>query len=374
MSDLRAGSAIHVNLLWCAPGRVGGSEEYLVRQLSGLPDEMRCVVHLGRSLAQQRTELARHELAVTRLNVDRRAVRIPVEHSLLATATRRAALVHHGGGTMPLLRPDTPTVLTVHDLQFRRFPEYFSTSRLRYLRALMPRSARAATVVTTPTAHVADDVSDAFGVDRDRIVVVPHGIPPVEASGEDVNRLRRRVMGGGDGRMILFPAITHPHKGHQLLLDAFSRWAEPDDRLVLIGGQGRAEAEVSRAIALHPRCDQIVRLGRVLDADRDALVVAADLVVFPSEEEGFGAPVMEAMAAGTPVVASRIGALIEVIGDAGALVERNPDAVAEAMTMVLSDPMPWVERGRERAARFTLEASGSALAGAYREAMERTAS
>jgi glycosyltransferase involved in cell wall biosynthesis len=143
---------------------------------------------------------------------------------------------------------------------------------------------------------------------------------------------------------------------------------------VLIGGRGRAENEVAQAIAENPRHDQIVRLGRVAQVDRDALLVAADLVVFPSEEEGFGAPVMEAMAAGTPVVASRIGALSEVIGDAGVLVERNPNAVAEAMTTVLADPMPWAERGRQRAMDFTLESSGSALAGAYREAMERTTS
>ena len=374
MSDRGTSGSIHVNLLWCAPGRVGGSEEYLVRQLSGLPAEMRCVVHLGRTLARERSELARHDLAITRLDVDRRAVRIPVEHSLLANATRGAALVHHGGGTMPVLRPDTATVLTVHDLQFRRFPEYFSASRLAYLRALMPRSARAATVVTTPTAYVADDVADAFGVDRDRIAVVPHGIPPIGVADEDVDRLRREVMANAEGRMILYPAITHPHKGHRLLLDAFARWAEPEDRLVLIGGRGRAENEVAQAIAENPRHDQIVRLGRVAQVDRDALLVAADLVVFPSEEEGFGAPVMEAMAAGTPVVASRIGALSEVIGDAGVLVERNPNAVAEAMTTVLADPMPWAERGRQRAMDFTLESSGSALAGAYREAMERTTS
>ncbi|MGA1451409.1 MAG: hypothetical protein ACO36D_05880, partial [Ilumatobacteraceae bacterium] len=133
-----------VNLLWCAHGRVGGSEEYLVRQLTGLADvatDITCELHLANRLADAHPTLARHQLAITRLDVDRRAVRIPAEHTTLALATRGADLVHHGGGTAPLWGR-APRVVTVHDLQYLRLPQYFSRARLTYLRAMMGQSIR----------------------------------------------------------------------------------------------------------------------------------------------------------------------------------------------------------------------------------------
>jgi glycosyltransferase involved in cell wall biosynthesis len=141
--------------------------------------------------------------------------------------------------------------------------------------------------------------------------------------------------------------------------------------LVLIGGVGHAESEVMSAVQRLGLADRVTRLGRVPALERDALIAASDLVVVPSEEEGFGAPVLEAMAAGTPVVASRIGALAEVVGDAGVLVERDVDALVDAIRLVLSDPEPWSVRGRDRAREFTIEISGSALHDAYREAIDR---
>lgn len=363
--------AVHVNLLWCAPGRVGGSEEYLVRQLVGLPESASCAVHLGRSLAAARPELARHDVIVHRANVDRRSIRIPIEHSTLAWATRRAGLVHHGGGTLPLVRPPVPTLLTIHDLQYLRFPQYFSRSRLTYLQSMMPRSARAATMIATPTAHVADDVAHAFGIDRDRIVVVPHGVPNVEVSSEEVRSIRQRFMGGSTGRLMVYPAMTHPHKGHQLLLDVMARWPHGDDRLVLIGGEGAVEREVRESIVSLGLTDRVIRAGRLPARERDVLMAAGDLMVFPSEEEGFGAPVIEAMAAGTAVVCSRIGALTEVVADAGVIAERTVDGLMEGMEQALSTLDVWVARGRQRAEVFSLAASGRALADAYRVAMDR---
>ncbi|MGB1724365.1 MAG: hypothetical protein ACPHJ1_08905, partial [Ilumatobacteraceae bacterium] len=124
-----------VNLLWCAHGRVGGSEEYLVRQLDGLADvapEISCDLHLGKPLAEAHPSLRRHRLRTTGLDVDRRAIRIPVEHTALAIGSRGADLVHHGGGTAPLWGRG-PRVVTVHDLQYLRLPQYFTRARLTYL-------------------------------------------------------------------------------------------------------------------------------------------------------------------------------------------------------------------------------------------------
>ena len=367
--------SVHVNLLWCAHGRVGGSEEYLVRQLAGLSQldqpgaspSIRCTLHLGRPLAAARSELASHTQIIASLNVDRRSTRMVVEHSRLALDTRKADLVHHGGGTIPLIRPSAPTVLTIHDLQYLRFPQYFSAARLRYLQAMMPRSARTATMIATPTAHVADDVAAAFSVDRSKIVVVPHGVPTLVADDAEIGRQRGLV--GTYGALIVYPAITHPHKGHVRLIEAMQYL--PEARLVLIGGVGADEDDVQRAISASRNPDQILRLGRVPDGVRNALIAAADVVAIPSEEEGFGAPVIEAMTLGTPVVCSDIGALREVAGSAAVFIGRDPDAIANGVREALQRTAELSDAGRKQSANFTLAASGAALRDAYLQAVNR---
>ena len=365
---------IAVNLTWCAPGRVGGSEEYLVRQLIGAAGvaadmPMRLTVHLGADLAAARPELDVHHLSVTRWPVARRAARIAFEHGPLAYATRTADVVHHGGGTAPLWGA-APRVVTVHDLQFRHLPEYFSRGRLTYLRAMMPQSVRRAAVVCTPSAYVASDVCAAYGIDADRVVVVPHGMEPLVSDEATVARVRHD-MGATERPFLVYPAITHPHKGHRRLLEAMT-YLDDDIMLVLCGGQGAAEAQVMADIERHGLSHRVVRTGRVPMAVRDALIVGADALVFPSEYEGFGAPLVEAMSAGTPVIAADIGALREVAdnGTAARLVGTSAREWADAIRDVLASPDDVIAAGHQRAQNYTLAASGAALIGAYQRALE----
>ena len=172
-----------VNLLWCRPGRVGGSEEYLVRQLLGLTEvapgvELRVAAPAGFAAAHpdlaERVDLVRPPALVDR-RVGRPG-RLAAEALWLPRRAGDVDVVHHGGGTIPPGGPSRPVVLTVHDLQYRDLPQYFSTVRRRYLERQMPRSVARADVVAVPSAFVADTVVDAFGIERDRIVVVPHGV------------------------------------------------------------------------------------------------------------------------------------------------------------------------------------------------------
>ncbi len=362
-----------VNLLWCAHGRVGGSEEYLVRQLTGLADvatDITCELHLANRLADAHPTLARHQLAITRLDVDRRPFASPPStppspsppaeptSSTTAAAPRRSGDEHR-------------RVVTVHDLQYLRLPQYFSRARLTYLRAMMGQSIRRATVITTPTAHVAATVTEAFDIDPERIVVVPHGVPAAEVSDADIAESRRTHLGDTDGRLVVLPAITHPHKGHLRMIAAFSRWSRADDRLVLIGGAGAAEERVTAAISASGIADRISRPGRVSEHERDRLIAAADIVALPSEEEGFGAPVVEAMAAGTAVVVSDIPALHEVAAGAAAIATDTDNGLVDALDEAIADRTRLEAAGRERAGRYTTEASGRALASAYRRAVGR---
>lgn len=368
---------VAVNLLWCVPGGVGGSEQYLVRQLVGLasqPPAFVPTIYCLPSFVDAHPELARLFPMVTAgISGDDRKRRVLTEHTWLARRTKSADVVHHGGGTSPRFGGG-PIVLTIHDLQYETFPEYVSPAKLRYLRAVMPRSVARADVIAVPTNYVRGTVIERFGVDPDRVVVVPHGVEPDIGAGARSEFELRRDFGLGSGRVVVLPAITHPHKGHSFLLDVMAaHWDDDDLRLVLLGGAGAADDHVRRQIDRLDLSKRVVRPGRVSDDDRDGLIRLADALVFPSEYEGFGAPVVEAMALGTPVICSDQPALEEVVADAGLVLPLEREEWANALDLVASDREEMRRAGRRRAARFTAAKSGEGLASAYRLALASSA-
>lgn len=366
---------VAVNLLWCVPGEVGGSEQYLVRQLVGLaarPNAFVPTIYCLASFIEAHPELERLfpmiPAGITGLDRKRR---ILTEHTWLARRTRTADLVHHGGGTTPRIGRG-PIVLTIHDLQYETYPEYVGATKLRYLRTMMPTSVGRASVIAVPTDYVRSTVIDRFSVDPERVVVVPHGVESDIGSGARSEAELRRDYGLGRGRVLVFPAITHPHKGHEFLLEVMAEhWRDPELRLVLLGGRGLADSAVERAIEKLGLRDRVVRPGRVDDDDRDGLIRLAHALVFPSRYEGFGAPVVEAMALGTPVVCSDQAALLEVVGDAGLVLPLDGDAWSDALDRVETDRDAMRRAGRRRASMFTAAKSGEGLARAYRLAVQR---
>jgi len=364
------GIDVAVNLLWCVPGKVGGSEQYLVRQLEGLAADATVFVptlYCLSSFADAHPELV-DRLATVSPNTDgnNRPRRIVAEHTWLARRTKTADIVHHGGGTVPALGGG-PIVLTIHDLQYETFPDYISPTKLRYLRMAMPRSVARADVITVPSDYVRGTVVERFGLDADRVMVVPHGVEPDLGAGARSAHELRRSFGLGDGRVLVLPAITHPHKGHLFLLRVMAEhWSDPDLRLVLLGGPGAADDEIRQEVVRLGLEQRVVFAGRVADDDRDGLIALADALVFPSEYEGFGAPVVEAMALGTPVVCSDQPALAEVVGAAGLVLPFEAEAWSDALDRVELDGEAMRTAGYLRARDFTAAASGKALAAAYR--------
>ncbi len=377
---------VGVNLLWLVPGVVGGSEEYTVRLLHGLadlaPPDLEVELFALDDLTRAHPRLVeRFSTTTIGLRGKAKALRVAAETTWLAAQVRRRRLdvVHHPGGVVPPLTGGAATVLTIHDLQPLDHPENFGRAKVAYLRTVLPRSARRADVVTTPSRAAAERVGERLGVAPVRRHPVLHGLEPeafAPAPPGEVARVRQAL--GLAPRWILYPVITYPHKNHRVLVEAFARLAptHPDVDLVLAGGEGPAEADVRAAVAAAGLGDRVHRTGRVPRPDLDALLAGADVVAFPSRYEGFGVGALEAMAAGVPVVAADATALPEVVGPAGTLVD--PDDVGgwvEALGLLLDDEGRRAEAGRagrDRARGFTNAAGAEALADAYRAAGGRT--
>jgi alpha-1,3-rhamnosyl/mannosyltransferase len=365
-----AGPAIAVNLLWCVPGDVGGSEEYLVRQLIGLADaesQLRPTLYVVDGFLKAHPQLAElFPAVVAPFDGSSRVRRIVGEVTWFRRQASRADVRHHGGGAAPV-GATRPYVLTIHDLQYRKYPEYFSRTKRAYLASMIGRSVRRARIVAVPSEFVRDSVIAAYGKAPSDVRVVPHGFEPdllTEFTGEA--ELRRRY-GLGNGPVIVYPAVTHPHKNHRFLIELLaSSWRDPDLRVVLTGGRGAAEAEVTTAMD-----QRIRRVGRVTVADRNGLLRMAEAMVFPSQYEGFGAPLIEAMALGCPVIASDSTCIPAVLDGAGLVLPLTTSAWADALDRVATDRTAMVAAGLRRAEAFTARASGAALAAVYAAALDR---
>ncbi len=401
---------VGVNLLWLVPGVVGGSEEYTTRLLRAVaeldPADLRLTLFALEPFVEAHPDLvAAFPTVVAPLDGHRRPERVATEATWLALqAGRRGVdLLHHAGGVVPPgpASARVPSVLTVHDLQPLEHPEHFSPVKRRWLATMLPRSVRRARLVLTPSDPASASVVRLLGVPADRVATVPHG---VVAPGDPDESARRRVRDRYrlDGPIVLYPAITYPHKGHERLVTAFAEAAKlgvestsnrsdhlgvestsnrrqgapggGEPVLVLTGGAGSREAAVAAAVRRAGVGDRVRRTGRVPWADLEVLYAEAAVVAVPSRYEGFGAPALEAMAAGAPLVAADATALPWVVGDGGLLVDPDDAAVwASTLRAVLDDDVLRADlaaRGRARAASFTWDRAGRALLDGYRRALE----
>lgn len=369
------------NLCSIVPGRVGGSEVYASRLLGAFaslgPDRAPDVELEVAGMTH--TRAAHPDLGglcwrESRWRGDIRPLRIAVESTWLARRSAGFDVVHHFGGRLPAVRRGA-TVLTVHDIQPLDAPGNFSLTKRLYLARALPRSARAADLVAVPSRWVASRVEERLAVPAGRIAVVPSSYTPaprvgVGGQGRDVRPPDVPPPLAGR-RFVLYPAATYPHKNHGTLIDAhaavWARHGEPT--LVLTGAAGRNHAAVVGQAARTPG---VLHLGWVDEALLASLIDAAAAVAFPSRYEGFGLPVLEAMAAGTPVIAAAATALPEVVGDGGLLVDPDDlDGWIDALLEVRNgsaDVAKRVERGHARAADFAPERAAARLIDAWRRA------
>ena len=258
-------------------------------------------------------------------------------------------------------------VITVYDLDFLDHPERTRAEIRRDYPQLVPQHAQRADLVVTISRYTAAQTSDRLGVAADRIVVCRPGAPA------SARRAEPKAVGP-----ILFVGTIEPRKNLDVLFRAYARVLSnrPDTPpLLLVGRTVEQSAAILEPLSSAPLAGHARHLGYVDARVHRQLMEEASMLVMPSLEEGFGIPALEAMAAGVPVVASRRGALPEVVGDAGLLVDATDDvAFAAAIEALLSEPQRRVaqaDAGVLRAREFSWKDSAAQLLAAYRAACDR---
>jgi glycosyltransferase involved in cell wall biosynthesis len=296
------------------------------------------------------------------------------DHPTIDWWTGHIDVVHGPNFVVPPSRRGAE-IVTVHDLTCVRFPEMCTPDTLQ-IPALLRRAIARGAWVHTVSHAVAGEVIETFAVDAERVIVIPNGTVPMveDAVISDLRPVGRTIAGAE--RYLLSLGTLEPRKDLPSLVAAFELLADtdPDLHLVIAGPDGWGSDRVVEAIARSPFRSRIMRTGWLTAADRDALIAGAEVFVYPSIYEGFGLPPLEALAFGTPVVATRVGALPEVLDDAAIWAEpADPTSLAGAIVTVLADPGgldDLLTAGRRRVELHDWATSADALASLYRTAAD----
>ena len=297
-----------------------------------------------------------------------------------AAARRERADVLHAPTALAPMAGREPLVVTIHDVSVLRFPERFPRWFRTWARFTLPKVARHATAIITDSAASRDEILHFCGVGADRITVVPLGIPPRAADATSARTLQRVKQAYGlDAPFVLTVGSLEPRKNIPRLLRAVRQLrGEPrtrDLRLVHAGPRGWLGADIEDTLRELQLADAVRFLGYVPDDDLPALYALARITAYPSLYEGFGLPIVEAMASGSPVLTSSVSSMPEVAGKAAVLVDpESTDAIAEGLRRLWTDEAlrsRLIVDGRTRAARFTSANTARLTLDVYRSVAPR---
>jgi glycosyltransferase involved in cell wall biosynthesis len=372
---------IGLNLIFLVPGETGGMEiaarELIPALVAAAPEGMHFTAFVNREASAAGVGDLREQLPVIAVPVRarRRVQWVLGEQTLLPLLAGRAKvdLVHSLASTAPLWGRFR-RVVTVHDLIYARFPEAHSGLREKGMRVLVPAAARRSHRLIADSLSTRDDLIELLGLPAERIDVVPLAVGAMrraEPLREGDVRGNLRLAGR---RVVLSLSAKRPHKNLLALIGALAR-IPTDERpvLVLAGYPTEHEAQLRERAQTLGIEDDVRFPGWLSDAEVEGLWAIADAFVFPSLYEGFGLPVLEAMARGVPVACSEASSLPEVAGDAALLFDPHDEAaIADALGRVLVDTQ-LAERlraaGRKRVREFTWERTARATIDSYLRAL-----
>jgi glycosyltransferase involved in cell wall biosynthesis len=359
--------------------RSAGIHHYLSILLAHLPataSGLRLTAFVGPSADVETQHAASSPAASLRLHrsrwpTGRPAVRILWEQLALPWIARQARLdaLHALAFVAPALAP-CRTIVTVYDLSFLHYPAYFRLANRLYLQTFTGPSCRRAAHVIAISRSTKDDVVRQFGLPPERVSVVYPGCEPQYRPLPPAQVEAFRQARGLPPKFILYLGTLEPRKNVAALVRAFTAARRPGLKLVLAGAEGWLFDDLYRTIEQSGLAGDVILPGYVPAEDKPLWYNAAHLFVYPSEYEGFGLPVLEALACGVPVVAADTSSLPEVAGSAACLVPpRDPAALAEALDALLADAPRRAElaaAGPAQAARFSWPEAAARTAAVYR--------
>ncbi|MPZ22991.1 MAG: glycosyltransferase [Dehalococcoidia bacterium] len=361
---------VAIDLSWLPP-RPAGAARYaleLLDGLSSLPDDgVRFVVFSPPGALDRSAARADQRFVIDEGLPRSRAARIGWEQAVLPLRLRkdRPDVLHVPHSQAPLLTSGVPVVVTFHDVTYEIFGERYPWLRRTYYRAAARIARQKAGLAIAVSECVAGDLVQRLGLERPGIRVIPEAAgrrftPATRAQIEDVRR--RYALGR---RYVLSVGSIEPGKGRESLSAAMRALrADGFEHDLVVAGQ--------TAWGVEARPDGARYLGYVPDEDLPALYSGCDVFAFPSLYEGFGLPLLEAMACGAPVVATSSSAIPEVAGDAALLVTPgSPPSLADGLRQVLEDEEArrgMIERGLSRAACFSWRETATKTLEVYREA------
>ena len=379
---------IGLNAITFQPGGMGGMETYFRNLLAGLQVLDRgngytilCAERHGCEfpLINDRFRMRYVNFARPSINwLMRGIVRNTIALDILELKMRRLELdvIHHPFNVLTPAGTGIPSVLTFWDMQHEFFPDFFNPVELRKRRRVYRASAEGATRIIVAAEFTKRCLVERYGIDGDKIEVIPTGYGPEYRVIEDSGFLDRISRKYGLSRPFLFyPAATWPHKNHKTLLAALRIMADRhsfDGELVLTGIAMQSHGEIMAEIGRLGLGDMVKVLGYLPADELPGIYNLARLMVFPSLFEGFGIPLVEAMASGCPVACSDVTSMPDVVGDAGELFDPgSPEDMAEKLYALWTDEERLSRMrglGLERAALFQWNETARRTLNAYRKA------
>lgn len=286
------------------------------------------------------------------------------------------ALLHSLAYVSPFVQ-NLPSVVTLYDLSFCLYPEYFRPLQRLYLQIGTRLSVKRARRILTISNSTKRDAMRLLHLDENKLEVAPPAVDPtffekIETRALDQFRRAKNL----PEHLVLFIGTREPRKNIPSLLRAFAllkRAEKIPHKLVLAGGRGWMDQEIPRALEETGLTNDVIFPGFVPDEELPLWYRAADAFVYPSQYEGFGMPALEALASGTPVITSNVSALPEAVGDAALLIDpQSPAQIADALRRILTDDALRHElktRGIEHARKFSWTQTAQVTARAYRHAL-----
>ena len=380
VQDERPRVALNAQLLRMNEGyRSAGIARYIYHLLRELPRAAPDLqLHVYSTEPEASTRLPDITIHTTRLPAHKPLARILWEQTVLPfeLLQKNYALFHSLAYVSPFLNR-TPTIITLYDLSFLLYPEYFRPFQRLYLKFGTRFSVARAQRIITISESTKRDAIQLLNIDANRIDVVTPGVESefFQDIGTDTIEHFRRDKKLPD-HFILFVGTREPRKNIPALLHAFAqakRAAQLPHALVIAGARGWMDQTIPQTLAELNITQDVLFPGFVPHAELPLWYHAADAFVYPSQYEGFGMPPLEALACGTPVITSNVSSLPEAVGDAALLINpRSPEQITDALIRILTDPALRKEqraRGFQHAHQFTWTRAAQRTAQTYHRAL-----